>query len=110
MDLIDEQHVVRLEVGEQGSEVAGTLQHRARRMAQVDTELVGDDMGERRLAESRRAEQQHVIERLFALFRGLDEDRELAANFFLSDVLVKRAWPQRSVEHFFLWVHRRGGD
>src|SRR3981081_943181 len=67
-------------------------------------------MGERRLAQPRRTEQQNVIERLFAFFRGLDEDRELAADFFLADVLVERARPQRAVEHFFLRVHRRGGD
>src|ERR1700738_4104574 len=97
MDLVDEQHVVRLEIGEQGGKGAGALQHRARRLAQVDTELVRDDMGERRLAESRRTEQQHVIERLFAFFSGLDEDRELAADFFLADVLVERTWPQRAV-------------
>src|ERR1700730_5712800 len=100
MDRVEEQHIARLEVGEQGGEVAGALQHRPRCLAQVDTELVRDDMGEGRLAESRRTEQQNVIERLFAFLRGLDEDRELAADFFLAYVLVERARPERAVEHF----------
>ena len=78
MDLVDEQHVARLEVGEQRREVAGALEHRARRLAQVDAELVRDDVRQRRLAEARRAEQQHVVERFAALPRRLDEDRELA--------------------------------
>ena len=53
VDLVDEQHVVRLEVGEQRREVAGALEHRARRLAQVDAELVRDDVRQRRLAEAR---------------------------------------------------------
>jgi hypothetical protein len=51
-----------------------------------------------------------VIERFLALLRGLDEDRELAANLFLADVLVERARAQRAFEDFLLRGHRRGGD
>ena len=75
VDLVDEQHVARLEVREQRREVARTLEHRSRRLAQVHAELVRDDVRQRRLAESRRSEQQHVVERLAALARRLDEDR-----------------------------------
>ena len=70
VDLVDEQHVVRLEVGQQRREVAGALEHRPRRLAQVDAELVRDDVRQRRLAEARRAEQQHVVERLAARLRA----------------------------------------
>jgi hypothetical protein len=66
MDLVDEQHVVRFEVGQHRGQVAGALQHRARGLAQVDAHLVGDDVGQRGLAQARRAEQQHVVERLGA--------------------------------------------
>ena len=66
VDLVDEQHVLRLEVGEQRGEVARALEHRARGLAQVDAELLGDDVRERGLAQARRAEQQHVVERLAA--------------------------------------------
>ena len=67
VDLVDEQHVARLEVGQQRREVARALEHRARRLAQVDAQLVRDDVRQRRLAEARRPEQQHVVERLAAL-------------------------------------------
>ena len=71
MDLVDEQHVVRLQVGQQRGQVAGALDHRAGGLAQVDAQLVGDDVRERGLAQARRAEDQHVVERLAALARGL---------------------------------------
>ena len=58
MDLVDEQHIARLQIGEDRREIAGPLEHRARGLAQVDAELGGDDVRQRRLAEARRAEDQ----------------------------------------------------
>jgi hypothetical protein len=45
VDLVDEEDIPRLQVGEQGGQVAGLLQHRARGLAQADGHLVGDDVG-----------------------------------------------------------------
>ena len=59
-----------------------------------DAELVGDDGGERGLAESRRPVQQHVIERLAALRGGRDRDVEVFAYALLADVLVERPRPE----------------
>ena len=64
VDLVDEEHVVGLEVGEHRGEVARALEHRPRSLAQVHAHLARDDVRERGLAEPRRAEEQHVIERL----------------------------------------------
>ena len=108
MDLVDEQHVVRLEVGEQRREIAGALEHRARRLAQVHAELVRDDVRQRRLAEARRAEQQHVVERFLALPRRFDEDRQLAADLLLPDVFVEEARAQRALDHFLLHAGHLG--
>jgi hypothetical protein len=69
VDLVDEQHVVRFEVGQQRGQVAGALQHRAGGLAQIDAHLGGDDVRQGGLAQARRAEQQHVVERLAALAR-----------------------------------------
>ena len=106
MDLVDEQHVVRLEVGEQGREVTRTLEHRTRGVAQIDAHLLRDDVRQRGLAQAGRAEQQHVIERLVAIARRLDEDGELAADFLLADVLGQDLGPQRALDRLLL---RRGG-
>jgi hypothetical protein len=51
VDLVDEQHVVRFEIGQDGRQVAGPFEHRARGRAQVDAHLGGDDVRQRRLAE-----------------------------------------------------------
>jgi hypothetical protein len=71
VDFVDEQHVVRFEVGQDGGQVAGALEHRAGGLAQVDAHFGGDDVGQRGLAQARRAEEQHVVERLAALAGGL---------------------------------------
>ena len=51
------------EVGQDRRQVAGALQHRAGSLAQVDAHLARDDVRQRGLAQARRAEQQHVVER-----------------------------------------------
>ena len=51
---------------------------------EIDAELARDDLRQRRLAEARRADEQHVIERLAARFGGLDEDAEILARRFLA--------------------------
>ena len=67
MDLVHEQHVARLQVREQRGEIAGPLEHRPGGLLQVHAELGRDDVRERRLAEARRPEDEHVIDRLAAL-------------------------------------------
>src|SRR6185437_6816458 len=86
VDLVDEEHVARLQVGQDGREVPGTLQHGPRGLAQTDAELRGDDVGQCRLAESRWPEDEHMIERLGALARGADEDVELRLHLRLPDI------------------------
>ena len=66
MDLIDEQHIARLQVGEQRGEIASALDHRARRTAQIDPEFIGDHVRQCGLAQTRRSENQYMIERFAA--------------------------------------------
>ena len=66
VDLVDEEDVALLEVGEQRGEVAGLRDDRPGGRAEADAELLGHDLGERRLAQSRRAGEQHVVERIAA--------------------------------------------
>ena len=74
VDLVDEQHVARLQVGQQRREVAGALDHRARGGAEPDPHLARDDLRQGGLAEPRRAGKQHMVERLAAGLGRLDED------------------------------------
>ena len=102
MNLVDEQHVARLQIGEQCREIAGPLEHRARGLAQVDAELGGDDVRQRRLAETRRPEDQHVIERLAARARRADEDLQLRLDRRLADVLREAARADGPLDGLFL--------
>ena len=74
----------------------------AGRLAQVDAHLVRDDVRQRGLAQARRPEQQHMVERFVALLRRRDEDRQLLADFLLPDVFVEAARAQRSLDDLFL--------
>ncbi len=106
VDLVDEEDVVGLEVGEDRGEVAGALEHRARGLLQVHAHLARDDVGERGLAEARRPEEQHVVERFLAVPRRGDEDLELLADLRLPHVFGELARAQRP---FLALLHRRGG-
>ena len=67
-------------------------------------------MGERGLAQPGRAEQQHVVERLAAVARGLDEDLELLADLGLAHVFGQALGAQRALDRVFLAVGGLGGD
>ena len=94
VDLVDEQHVAVVEVGEDGGEVAGTLERGPARDAQVDVHLGGDDPRERGLAEAGRPREQEVIGRLAASACGRQQDLEVLLEAGLADELVEPARPQ----------------
>ena len=97
MDFVDEQHVALFEIGQQCGEIAGLGDHRARGGAKADAELARHDLRQRGLAEAGRTDEQHVVQRLAALARRLDEDREILARLLLADELGQRLRTQRSV-------------
>ena len=97
MDLVDEQHVSRLEVGEDGREVPGALDGGAGGGVHLRAHLVGDDARERGLAQPRGAREDHMVERLSAVASRLDEHAQVLADALLADVLVERARAQRAV-------------
>ena len=97
VDLVDEQDVAVLEVGQQGGEVARLGDHRARGGAEADPHLAREDSGERGLAEPGRAEEQDMVERLAARFGGVDEDAQILARALLADEFVEALRPKRGV-------------
>ncbi len=110
MDLVDEQDVVRFQIGQDRRQVARALEHRARRLAQVDAHLARNDVGQRGLAQTRRAKQQRVVERFLALARSGDEDLKLVADFFLADVFVQVLRPQGAFDRFLVGRSAGGSD
>ena len=77
MDLVDEQHVAVVEVGEDGGEVAGPLERGAAGDAQADVHLGGDDPDERGLAEPGRAREQQVVGGLARARAAREQDLEV---------------------------------
>ena len=85
VDLVDEEDAAGLKRGEEGGDVGLALQRRAGGLHERHLHLGGDDVGERGLAEPRRAGEQDVVERLAAPPRRLDEDRQLLGHLLLVD-------------------------
>ena len=98
MDLVDEEDVAILEIGEQGGEIARFGDHRPGRGAEADAELARDDLRQRGLAEPRRPEEEDMVERVAAALGRLDEHAQILARRLLPDELVERLRAQRGVE------------
>src|SRR6185436_13163984 len=72
-----------------------------------DVALLAHDERKARLAEPRRADEQHVVECLAARLRRVERDRELLLDPRLADEIVELARPKRPVELVLLRAHRR---
>ena len=94
VDLVDEEHVLRLEVRQDAREVARPRDHRSGGETQPGRHLAGHDVRQRRFPEPRRTGEEDVIERLAATARGRQEHREVFADLVLADVLGQRLRPQ----------------
>jgi hypothetical protein len=110
MDFVDEQHVMRFEIGQQRRQVAGALQHRAGGDTQIDAHLTRDDVRQGGLAQAGRTEQQDMIEGLAPVPGGGDEDVELLAGARLADIFGKPLRPQGALEDLFIARGGAGGD
>jgi hypothetical protein len=109
VDLVDEEHVARLERGEDRRNVL-LLDGGAGDRAEADAELLADDVRERRLAEPRRAREQHMVERLAPRLGGDERNLELLLHALLPDELVERARAQRLLDRCLVVLvveHRR---
>ena len=60
----------------------------------ADAQLVGDDVGQRRLAQSRRPVEQNVVQRFAARLGRLDGDFEIVFDLVLADELAQPLRPQ----------------
>ena len=105
MDLVDEEDVAIIEVREDPHEVAAALDRGPRGGDEVRRHLVREDAGERRLAETGRTVEQHVVDALSALACGLDRDAKARDGLVLADVFLERAWTELALE---LRLLRRG--
>ena len=106
VDLVDEQHVVGLQGGEQSRQVAGLVEHRAGSEFETHPQLVGDDIGKRRLAQPRRTVQQGVVERFAATAGGFHKNAQIVDNLGLTGEIVER----KRAQGVFKFTIGRGGS
>ena len=90
MDFIDKQNVERFQVGQNGGEVAGLGDDRAGGRTKTDPQFARHDLRERGLAETRRAEKQHMIHRLAPATRRFDEHPQVVAQCRLTDEIIQQ--------------------
>src|ERR1700682_4321581 len=107
MDFVDEQHVALFEIGEKCGEIAGLGDDGPGSGAKADAEFTRDDLRQRGLAEAGGTDEQHMVQRLFPLARGLDEDREIGARLRLADEFGQELRAQRSVAGIISAAFRR---
>ncbi len=70
MNFVDEKDIAFFKTGEKSGQLAGFFNHRSTRIFDVYAHRVGDDVGERGLAETRRAAQQYVFEHIATFLGG----------------------------------------
>ena len=97
VDLIDEEHVAFLERGEQAGQVAGLVEDGTGSDLHVDAHLVGDDMGEGRLAQAGRAMEKRMVQGFAAELGGFDIDIQIGANFALAGEIFQLLRPDYSI-------------
>ena len=108
MDLVDEQDVAFLEVGEDGGQVPRALDGRTARRADVGPELIGYDLGQRRLAQARGAREQDVVDDVAARLRRLDEDRQRFLDLGLAQIVAQALGAQAAVERQIVFLKLGG--
>ena len=97
MDFIHEQYVAFVQICQQGGQIARLGDDRPGRRPKADTHFLGDYLRQRRLAQPRRPEEQHMVQRLSPLPRSLNEHAQILPRRLLPDKLVQRLGPQSRV-------------
>ena len=86
VDFVDEEDVALLQVGQDAGQVSGAVDLRAAGGVQFGAHGVGDEVGQRSLAQAGRAAEQHVVQGFSAHLRSLHHHEQL---FFDLGLAVK---------------------
>lgn len=99
VDLIDEEHIAWFEVGEDAPEIPDAFDSGTTRHLDPGAHFPGDDVSQGGLAEAGWSIEEHVIDGLTALFRGLDKNFKITLRLFLTDILGKGLRSERVFNH-----------
>ena len=98
VDLIDEEDVALIDVGEDGREVSWPLDGGAAGGVDVHAQLARDDVGQRGLAQAGRTVEQDVVRRFLAHVGRGQQDGQVVLDLRLADVLVELTRSQRRLD------------
>ena len=110
VDLVDEEHVAVLQVGQQRGEIAGPGQDRAGGDAEPGAHLGGHDPGQGRLAQPGRPREEDVVHGLAPLPGRLQHDPQMLDQFGLPEELGERPRPEPDLLGSFGAVRNGGID
>ena len=108
MDFINEKYVLTVEVGQDGSQVAGALNCRSGGNPDVNPHLHGNDVSQGGLTQSGWAVEEDVVESLAPAFGGGDSYVQVALYLVLPDKIAKSAGSQTGFKWYVLgaWFTR----
>ena len=88
VDFINKQNVILAKIRQYSCQISLTLNRRTARYADIHVQLIGNNIRQRRFAEARRAEEQHMVKRLMTGSSSLDEDRQIILDLLLADIFI----------------------
>ncbi|MNC18700.1 hypothetical protein D3C75_666070 [compost metagenome] len=94
VNLVNEQHIALLQIGQQRGQIAGPLNGRTGCCPQVHTQLIGDNIRESRFPQPWRPIQQHMVQRFTAHFGCFYINFQILFNLVLSDIFPQIAGTQ----------------
>ncbi len=97
VDLVDEEDVALLEIGQEGGQITGPDQHGAGGDPEPDPHFGGHDPGQGGLAQARGPGEQEVVDRLLPFPGRLDDDAEVLGELALPHELVEGAGTEPGV-------------
>ena len=98
MYLVDEQHILRLQRGEDASEVTRFVEDRAAGDLESHAQFVGDDVAQGRLAQARRAVEQGVVQRFAAVLGGFHKHAQVVDHLLLTREILEAQGAQGLLE------------
>jgi hypothetical protein len=109
VDLVDEQHLLGLEIDQQAHDVARALQRRGAGDPAAHPQLFGQHQGHGGLAQARRTMQEHVVQGLAAAAGGLHGNAQHLLELPLADVVGQAAgsqtvFPGRFAQRRLAWL------
>ena len=88
MNFVHKQDIVFRKVGQQRGQVSRFFNGRAGGNADIDPHLIGNNIAQGGLAQSRRAVEQNVVQRFIAHLGCLDKHLQIPFRLLLADIFI----------------------